>query len=60
MQGLILGNGVANVAAAAAAKEAGVGKYVFVSVASEVADSASWLPNFFSGYVHRTIFSAHV
>ena len=55
-----MGNGVANVAAAAAAKEAGVGKYVFVSVASEVADSASWLPNFFSGYVHRTIFSAHV
>jgi len=50
VQGLMLGNGVANAEAAAAAKKAGVSKFVFVSVASEVADAKGWLPGFFGGY----------
>jgi len=51
MQGLILGNGIANVAATKAAAKAGCCRFVVVSVASEVAAcEGSWLPGFFSGY----------
>lgn len=50
VQGLLLGNGVANVEAARAAKNAGAKKFVYVSVASEVEDSRNWLPAFFKGY----------
>jgi nucleoside-diphosphate-sugar epimerase len=50
VQGLLLGNGVANVEAAKAAKKTGAKKFVYVSVASEVADSRGWLPAFFKGY----------
>jgi nucleoside-diphosphate-sugar epimerase len=50
-QGLLLGNGVANVeAAGAVAKSGGAERYVFVSVASEVADLRQLLPDFFLGY----------
>lgn len=44
VQSLLVGNGVANAEAAAACKRAGVKKFVFVSVASEVSDCASWTP----------------
>jgi len=50
VQGLLLGNGIANVEAARAAKAVGASKFVYVSVASEVVDSRGWLPPFFSGY----------
>ena len=50
MQGLLVGNGIANVEGAKAAKAAGASRFVYVSVASEVADSRGWLPNFFGGY----------
>lgn len=48
---LLSGNGIANSEAAKAAKKAGVKKFVYVSVASDVSDSAGWLPYYFSeGY----------
>ncbi len=50
VQGLLLGNGIANAEAARASAAAGVKRYVFVSVASEVADAKGWLPKFFGGY----------
>jgi len=50
VQGLLLGNGVANAEAAKAAKAAGASRFVYVSVASEVTDSRGWLPPFFAGY----------
>lgn len=49
-QGLLLGNGVANVEAARAAAAAGAKRYVYIGVASEVADARDWLPGFFAGY----------
>ena len=49
-QGLLQGNGVANVEAAAAAKVAGAQRMTYVSVSSEVVDAAGWLPPFFAGY----------
>ncbi len=50
-QGLLLGNGVANVEAMQAAREAGTSKYVLLSVASEVAKcEKGWLPPFMSAY----------
>ena len=48
-QGLLQGNGKANVEAANAAP-ASVSRYVLVSVASEVEESRGWLPGFFTGY----------
>jgi len=50
VQGLLLGNGVANVEAAKVAKQAGVSRFVYVSVASELVTARDWLPAFFSGY----------
>ena len=50
VQGLLLGNGVANAEGAKAAKAAGAKRFVYVSVASEVADAKGWLPPFFGGY----------
>lgn len=50
-QQLVQGNGKANVEAVRAAKKAGtVTKYVYVSVATEVADASGWLPGFFENY----------
>lgn len=49
-QGLLLGNGIANEEAARAAKSSGASKFVYTSVASEVADARTWLPAFFAGY----------
>merc|ERR1719401_1666473 len=49
-QGLLLGNGVANVEAAKAAKLAGAQRMAYVSVGSEVAASENWLPGFFGAY----------
>ena len=51
MQGLILGNGIANVAGVKAAAKAGCSRYVYVSVSAEVAACEDgWLPGYFSGY----------
>ena len=53
VQGLRLGNGVANAEAARAARRSSpaLRRYVFVGVASEVAAcEEGWLPPFFSGY----------
>jgi len=52
VQGSLLGNGIANVAAAKAAGKAGsCSTYVYCSVASEVAAcEKKWLPPYFSGY----------
>jgi hypothetical protein len=66
VQGLLLGNGVANVAGAKAAATAASKKadaaghqcrtYVFCSVASEVAAcEKGWLPAYFSGYFKVTL-----
>lgn len=49
-QGLLLGNGVANVEAARAAKVAGAKRFVYVSVSDDVTASRDWLPDFFAGY----------
>jgi len=49
-RGLELGNGVANVRAAEALAKQGLQKYVYVSVASEVADAAGILPGYFDFY----------
>lgn len=50
MQGLLLGNGKANQEVAQVAKKAGVGKFVYVSVSSEVADVAAGAsPGYFQG-----------
>ena len=52
VQGGLIGNGQANVAAAQAASEGGCKDFVFVSVASEVAACEDgWLPAYFSGCV---------
>lgn len=51
VQGLLLGNGITNKNAAAAAKKAGTSRFVFCSVASEVvACKDGWLPAYFGGY----------
>jgi len=50
VQGLLLGNGIANREAARAAKSAGASKFIYTSVASEVAGARNWLPPFFEGY----------
>ena len=52
-QGLMLGNGVANVELVAAAQAVGARRYVYVSVSQELADcQARWLPGVWglSGY----------
>ena len=49
-QGLLIGNGIANTEGAKAAKAAGASRFVYVSVASDVADARGWLPNYFNGY----------
>jgi len=49
-QGLLLGNGVANAEAAAAAKVVGAQRIAYVSVGSEVVASKGWLPGFFGAY----------
>jgi len=50
-QGLLLGNAVANIEAVGAAKKLGVTRYVYCSVASEVAACRDgWLPSCFTGY----------
>jgi hypothetical protein len=48
VQGLLLGNAMANEAAAAAAAKVGTPRYVYCSVASEVAAcEEGWLPGYF-------------
>ena len=48
VQGLLLGNAIANEAAAYAAAKAGTSRYVYCSVASEVAACENgWLPAYF-------------
>jgi len=49
-QALLLGNGIANVEATAAAKVVGAKRMAYVSVGSEVAASKGWLPGFFGAY----------
>jgi len=49
-QALLLGNGIANVEAATAAKVVGAQRMAYVSVGSEVDASKGWLPGFFGAY----------
>lgn len=50
VQELLKGNGFANVEAANAASKAGVGRFVYVGVAPEVADAQGWLYPQAKGY----------
>ena len=49
-RGLEVGNGVANVRAAEALAKTALQRYVYVSVASEVAAAKGWLPDYFGFY----------
>jgi len=61
VQGLLLGNAIANEAAAAAAGKAGTSRYVYCSVASEVAACENgWLPAYFQVRRRANIFKTCV